>query len=65
MGFVSTNPLLFEVVVDAAPPGLTLEKNTVDQEDTIVATSTKDGMIFLVNEGTPADLYIDFYFLFL
>jgi len=56
MGFVSTNPFLLEVVVDAAPPGLTLAKDTVEQEDPIVATSTKDGMIYLVKVNTPPDL---------
>ncbi len=56
MGFVSTNPLLLEVVADAAPPSLTLESDIVNEGDTIFATSTKDGTIFLVNEGQSDDL---------
>jgi hypothetical protein len=56
MGFVSTNPYLLEVVADAAPPGLKLESDTVNKPDPIYATSTKDGTIFLVNVGIPADL---------
>jgi len=60
-GFVSTNPFLLEVVPNAAPPELSLTKDTVVQEDAIVATSDKDGTIFLVNENTPADLTQIFY----
>ena len=56
MGFVSTNPYLIEVVPNAQPPELMLAPNTVEKPDPINATSTKDGIIFLVKEGTPADL---------
>jgi hypothetical protein len=55
-GFVSTNPYLIEVVADADPPELTLGSDTVYQGDSIYATSDKNGTIFLVEKGTPADL---------
>ncbi len=46
----------FNVTYIAALPELSLAKNTVEQGDPIIATSTKDGMIFLVNVDTPPDL---------
>jgi len=62
MGFVSTTPSKVELVHDAAPPDLTLAEDSVSMGETIVATSTKDGRLFLVNKGTPRDLS---YFLML
>jgi len=56
LGFVSTNPVLLRVVDDATPPELTLATDTVKQGNTIGATSTKDGMLYLVIVGTDADL---------
>jgi hypothetical protein len=55
-GVISTNPFLLEVVADAAPPVLTLEKDTVKIGDPINASSTKDGMIYLVKIDTPHEL---------
>jgi predicted GH43/DUF377 family glycosyl hydrolase len=56
MGFVSTNPYLIEVVVDAASPIIELAKDTVYQGDTIIATSNKEGIIYLVHKNTPLDM---------
>ncbi len=54
----------FQVTYLTALPELSLAKDTVDLNDSIVATSTRDGTIFLVNEGTPADLSQFFYLWF-
>ena len=56
LGFVNTNPVLLRVVDDATPPVVMLEGDSVIQGNTIIATSTKDGMLYLVIVGTSADL---------
>jgi len=56
LGFVSTNPVLLRVVDNATPPVVILAKDTVKHGNTIGATSTKDGMLYLVIVGTDADL---------
>jgi hypothetical protein len=54
-GFISTKPYLLELVPDASPPSLFLEKDTVARGDPIAVSSSKDGTIFLVNEGAKGD----------
>ena len=54
--FVSPDPFPFKVVPDANPPYLTIAEDTVRRADPILATSTKDGILYLLNTPVTPDL---------
>jgi hypothetical protein len=46
-----------KLVEDLMPPSLTLAKVSINYSEPIIATSSKDGILFLVDELTPAKIH--------
>jgi hypothetical protein len=56
-GCICYRGVTIRIVDDLKPPDVLLEKKSIHYGESIIASSSKDGVLFLVENGTPANMY--------